>query len=110
MDHRTPQPPLTSSTATKLPQPAKNHVVLILTVNFQLAIQKNDILDLKLLLSSHDKFMKSSPDYINYDRAALHTPQLTAIQRIYGVNININNESPLRKPAPEIHLAYNKDV
>ena len=70
-------------TAAKLPQPPNNHVISILTVSFQLAVQENDIDYLRLLLRLHNKFMKSSLDYVNYDLAALHTAQSTAIQLIY---------------------------
>ena len=73
---------LTSPTVAELPQPPNNHPISNLTAVFQLAIQMNDINDLKLLHSLQDKIMKSSLDYINYDRAALHTNRLTAIQLI----------------------------
>ena len=41
--------PLTSLSAVKLPQPTTYHAISILTAKFQLAIQLNDIKDLKNL-------------------------------------------------------------
>ena len=98
--HKQAQEILNAHTAasTPLPQPPNNHIISILTDSFQLAIQENDIDYIKILLNLHDEFMKSSPDYVNYDRAALHTAQLTATQLIYRVTVNINNEPPRQDP------------